>query len=115
MRAGFGGDGEAQEESPESQDAKRMIDAMRSCAVTQTSRSLARIPEELAYTKLHARLADSPRAARYFALRLLADPRDALVLRLGPRFAPLYALAGPFLAIWRRLSRRGAASGEHDQ
>ena len=44
-------------------------------------------------------------------LPAIADPRDAVTLRLSPRFAPVYALAGPLLAL-RRFMKRGKAAGQ---
>lgn len=73
-----------------------------------TQRSLAGLPAELAFRLFLARLAPGGRARAFELLDLTSDPRDAAVLGLGPRFAPLYAALGPFLALRRMTKARRA-------
>lgn len=71
-----------------------------------TRRSLASMPAELAYRLFLARLAPDWRGRGFELLDLTSDPRDAALLGLGPRFAPLYAVIGPALALHRMVRRR---------
>jgi hypothetical protein len=68
-------------------------------------RSLAKLRPELASLGLLMRLATNWRSRANELLFTLSDPRDVYALGLGPRYAPVYALAGPVLAIRRRLAR----------
>lgn len=77
---------------------------------TPVKRSLARLPRELANMRFVMRLSSNWRGKSYGLLRGLCDPRDVAVLGLGLRWAPLYGLAGPFLAVRRFLRRRAAGA-----
>lgn len=73
-----------------------------------TRRSLAGLPAELSYRLFLARLAPGWRGKAFELLDLTSDPRDAALLGLGLRFAPVYAAAGPVLALCRMVQRRSA-------
>ena len=70
-----------------------------------TTRTFSRLPLEFANLSLVVRRLPGWRARGYALLQALSDPRDASTLQLGPRFAVLYGLAGPMLALSRYLAR----------
>ena len=74
-------------------------------------RSLARLPAELAFLRLALRDLPGWRGKARQLLLTLSQPRDALSLRLSPRFAAVYALIGPFLSFFRFI-RRGIRTPE---
>lgn len=88
-------------------DANRILADMERPANLPTARSLALLPGELAFRLFLMRLSPGWRGKGYELLRATSDPRDVAVLGLGKRYAALYALAGPFLAIRRFLLARG--------
>ena len=69
------------------------------------ARNIARLPVEIANLRFVLGLMPSWRAKAYEWLRSICDPRDALLLRLSPRFAVLYAIAAPIFSIWRLVTR----------
>lgn len=88
--------------------ASRILADMEHPVDMPSSRSLALLPGELAFRLFLWRLSPGWRGKAYELLRATSDPRDVSVLGLGRRFASLYALVGPFLAIRRfALSGRG--------
>jgi hypothetical protein len=91
-------------------DAARIVVRMIRAEGVPAGRSWAQLPFELAYNSLVVRHLPGWRGKARQLLILLSDPRDALALRLSPRFAPVYAVAGPVLSLWRYL-RRGKAPG----
>ncbi len=70
---------------------------------TPTKRSLARLPREIANLRFVMRLSSHWRGKAYAVLRTVSDPRDAELLGLGVRWAWLYGLLGPLLAVRRFL------------
>lgn len=87
--------------------ANRILADMEHPTNLPTARSLALLPGELAFRLFLMRLSPGWRGKGYELLRATSDPRDVAVLRLGKRFAALYALAGPLLAIRRFVLARG--------
>jgi len=93
-------------------DAARIVDRMIRAESIPAHRSLAQLPVEFAYNSLVVRHLPGWRGKARQLLLALSDPRDAVSLRLGPAFAPVYALAGPFLSLGRFLRRdKGALAG----
>jgi hypothetical protein len=88
-------------------DAARIVGRMTRAEGIPAGRTLAQLPLELAYNSLVLRHLPGWRGKARQLLIALSDPRDALTLRLGPRFAPVYALAGPVLSLLR-FARRSA-------
>jgi hypothetical protein len=84
----------------------RIAAAMERAEGITVARSWARVPLELRHLLFVLRLTEGWRGKATEIVLALADPRDAVSLRLSPRFAPVYALAGPLLAL-RRFARRG--------
>lgn len=70
------------------------------------ARTFSRLPRELRHLRFVLRLTPGWRGKTTELLLALADPRDAVSLRLSPRFAPVYAVLGPLLAL-ARLVKRG--------
>jgi len=91
-------------------DAARIVERLQRAEGIPVGRSLAQLPVEIAINSLVMRHLPGWRGKARQLLIALSDPRDAVTLRLGPRFAPLYVLIGPFLSFFRFLIRgRGAA------
>ena len=80
---------------------QRIIADMEAPHDLPTTRSLALLPGEVAFRLFLARLSPGAKGKAYELLRATSDPRDVSLLRLGARFAPLYVLVGPVLAIRR--------------
>ena len=95
---------------PTGADAARIVLRMIRAEGGVAGRSLARLPLELAYNSLVLRHLPGWRGKARQLLIAMSDPRDALTLRLSPRFGVVYALLGPFLSLWRFV-RRGKAAG----
>lgn len=87
-------------------DFERIARVMATGQGFPTTRTFSRLPKELGKLAFVLRLTPGWRGKGYEILRALSDPRDAVSLRLSPRFAVVYALAGPILAL-RRYIRRG--------
>lgn len=68
----------------------------------RTSKSMLR---ELAMLRFQVRMGGDMTFAMNELIRFLCDPRDALTLRRGLAWLPLYILLGPFLALRRFLTR----------
>lgn len=68
-------------------------------------RTLASLPAELRFRLFLMRIAPSWTGKLFEILRGLADPRDIAVIGLDRRFATVYALCGPVLALRRLLTR----------
>jgi len=85
--------------------AKRICDDMEAPAGIPQSRSLAALSAELANLRFLLEISPPGAARRYALLRTVSDPRDAYSLGLTSRFAPLYAAAGPLLALARWAAR----------
>jgi hypothetical protein len=90
---------------PGSEEAARLCRDMDRARSVGRSRTLARLPRELSFVAFQMRQVSGWRARLWYVWHALADPRDALVL--GGRELPalIYALIGPFLALWRYLRR----------
>lgn len=86
-------------------DAARIVGRMVRAEGIPVGRHLSQLPLELAYNLLILRHIPGWRGKARQALLALADPRDAVGLRLSPRFAPLYAALGPFLSLFRFVKR----------
>lgn len=86
-----------------------ILGSMQARTHVPVERSLGRLPVEIANFRFTQRLQPGLRAKAYDLLLFASDPRDVMTLRLGPRFAPIYALAGPLLSLARfaGLARRG--------
>lgn len=80
---------------------QRIIADMEAPHDLPTERSLALLPGEVAFRLFLARLSPGAKGKGYELLRATSDPRDVGLLGLGVRFAPLYVLIGPLLAIRR--------------
>jgi len=93
-----------------SRDFVRIVRVMERGEDFPTARTFARLPHELRHLLFVLRLTPGWRGKAYEFLRALSDPRDAVSLRLGPRFAVVYALAGPILALRRFIRRSGAGT-----
>jgi hypothetical protein len=89
-------------------DFARIAAVMERGENVSVARTPARLPLELRQLAFVLRVTGGWRGKAYEILRALADPRDAVSLRLSPRFAVVYALAGPLLSLWR-FARRGKA------
>jgi len=89
-------------------DAARIVRRMTRAEGIPVGRTLSQLPVELAYNFLVMRHLPGWRGKARQLLIAVSDPRDAVSLRLSPRFAPLYAVAGPLLSMWRFV-RRGKA------
>jgi hypothetical protein len=109
LLACIAGKGDAAGDARSRQAADRIAARMEDPAAFPTARSFARLPGEIANELFLMRLADSWPGRAYQLLNLLADPRDARVLKLGPRWAPVYALLGPLLSVARYLRRPTSA------
>jgi hypothetical protein len=94
-----------------SRDFAWMVGMMERGENMTVERTWSRLPLELRHLRFILRLTPGWRAKGNELLLALADPRDAVSLRLGPRFAPLYALAGPLLAL-RRFIKRDKSTAE---
>jgi len=94
-------------------DAARIVRRMVRAEGIPVGRSLARLPEELAYHSLVLRHLPGWRGKMRQLLIALSDPRDAITLRLSPRFTFVYWLAGPVLSL-SRFVRRGRGIEETD-
>ena len=79
----------------------QIISGMENPRRFPTRRSLASLPAELAFRLFLARLSPGLAGKGYEVLRGLTDTRDVAALGLGASFAPLYAIAGPYLAFKR--------------
>ena len=86
--------------------AARVIAALQAPRDHSQTRTLARLPFELGLLLSVVPLVSGWRGVAYETLLALADPRDAVSLRLTPRFAAVYAVTGPILALFR-YARRG--------
>jgi hypothetical protein len=84
-------------------DVRRIIANLEAAEPMPTRRRLGSVRQELHYVAFAMRLAQDHRAKAYQILRLLSDPRDVALLKLGRRWRYLYALVGPFLAAARFL------------
>jgi hypothetical protein len=71
-------------------------------------RTVSRLPVDLANLVFKQALQPGLGARAYSLLLFASDPRDVTTLRLGARFAVLYGLAGPMLALSRYLRRKVA-------
>ena len=87
-------------------EAARIVRRMVRAQGIPVGRSLAQLPLELGLLWLVIRHLPGWRGKARQMLLALADPRDALTLRLGPRFAAVYWLAGPVLSLVRSVQRR---------
>jgi hypothetical protein len=87
-------------------DAARIVRRLVRAEGIPVGRSLAQLPVELAYNSLVVRHLPGWRGKARQLLLALSDPRDAVSLRLSPKFAPLYAIIGPFLS-FLRFAKRG--------
>lgn len=83
--------------------AERVIADMENPSDVPTSRTLALLPGELRFRLFLARLSPNRKAKAFELLRAFSDPRDVELLGLGARWAWLYGLIGPLLAIRRFL------------
>ena len=70
-----------------------------------TTRSLRRLRDEYSNVRFLMRLSSDARCKAYQVFRSASDPRDIAILGLGKKWVPVYALAGPPLAVWRFLTR----------
>lgn len=86
-------------------EVRRIVADMEAPHELPTGRTLATLGAELRFRRFLVGLSPGWRGKAYEVLRATADPRDVRVLRLGPAFAPLYVLAGPFLALGRLVVR----------
>jgi hypothetical protein len=89
-------------------DFARIVAAMERAEGITRARSWSRVPLELRHLLFVLRLTEGWRGKGNELVLALADPRDAVSLRLSPRFVAVYALAGPLLAL-RRFLRRDKA------
>jgi len=94
-----------------SRDFAWMVGMMERGENMAVERTWSRLPLELRHLRFLLKLNPGWGAKGNELLLALADPRDAVSLRLGPRFAPLYALAGPFFAL-RRFLKRGKSAAD---
>ncbi|MGE3691699.1 MAG: nucleotidyltransferase family protein [Novosphingobium sp.] len=88
----------------------RIVAGMEDPRRFPTRRSLASLPAEAAFRAFLARLSPGLRGKGYELIRGLCDPRDVATLGLGARYAPLYAVAGPLLALKRFAVRQATAA-----
>jgi hypothetical protein len=86
-------------------DAVRIIRRMLPGTESPPGRRLSSLATELGNHFLVIRHLPGWRGKARQILLALSDPRDAASLRLGPRFAPLYGLLGPFLSLFRFVMR----------
>jgi hypothetical protein len=86
----------------------RVLASMEALTDISAERTVSRLPVDLADLVLKQTLQPSLRARAYSLMLFASDPRDILTLRLGTRFAVLYGLAGPLLALSRYLRRKVA-------
>jgi hypothetical protein len=91
-------------------EAARIVRRMVRAEGIPAGRSLALLPLEIGHHLLVMRHLPGWRGKARQMLLALADPRDALKLRLGPRFAAVYWLAGPVLSLARLLKRQRVSS-----
>ena len=100
---------------PASADVARIARSMVELRGHSTKRTLARLPLELNHLLFVLRQLSGWRSRAYELLLALSDPRDAVSLQLGPRFAIIYALLGPVLALGRFLKRQRAQGSPAQQ
>jgi hypothetical protein len=93
--------------------ANRILADMENPTDMPSSRSFALLTREFGFRLFLMRLSPGWRGKGYELLRAVADPRDVSILRLGKRFAPIYALTGPFLALRRLALSRADTHGPH--
>jgi len=91
---------------PISRDAAWIVREIVEMRRISPARTFSRLPLELANMSLVLRHLPGWRARGYTLLQALSDPRDALTLKLGTRYAVLYGFAGPLLALSRFLRRK---------
>lgn len=89
---------------------KRIVADMEDPTDIPTARTFSQLAGEIGFRSFLMRLSPGWRGKGYELLRALSDPRDVSALGLSKRFAPLYMIAGPFLALGR-LARRQKAHG----
>lgn len=93
------------EQTRPSRDFERIVRAMERGRQVSVKRTWSRVPLELRQLLFVMRLVPGWRGKANEVLLTIGDPRDAVSLRLSPRFAVVYALAGPMLALGRFLKR----------
>jgi len=81
------------------------VRAMERGRQVSVKRTWSRVPLELRQLLFVMRLVPGWRGKANEILLTVGDPRDAVSLRLSPRFALVYGLAGPLLALGRFLKR----------
>lgn len=86
-------------------DFARIAQVMQRGEEVSTTRTLSRLPLELRQLLFVLRLTPGWRGRAIEIVLALSDPRDAVSLRLSPRFSAVYALAGPLLALLRFIKR----------
>lgn len=92
--------------APWDRETVRILADMENPVSLPTGRTLAGLPQELAFRVFLLRLSPGLAGKGYEVLRALSDPRDAALLGLPRAFAPLYALLGPLLALLRLGTRK---------
>ncbi|MEP7222667.1 MAG: nucleotidyltransferase family protein [Novosphingobium sp.] len=85
--------------------AQRILADMENPVDLPSSRSLSGLWGELRFLRFLMRLSPGLRGKGVQFLLSASDPRDVDVLRLDARFAPVYAVLGPALALWRGIRR----------
>lgn len=90
---------------PARREVARIARAMEELRDIPAARSFARLPTELGQLLFVLRLSSGWRDRANEVLLALSDPRDAVSLQLGTRFAIVYGLLGPVLSL-RRFIRR---------
>ncbi len=88
-------------------DVNRVIHDMEHLSERRTSRSFAKLPEEIGDLMYLMRISSGWADRADHLLRMLCDPRDVYALGLGRNMAPVYAVAGPLLSLGRFFSRLG--------
>lgn len=96
------------EAAPDARTARIVAD-MEAPVSLPTGRTLAGMPQELAFRAFLFRLSPGLRGKGYEVLRALSDPRDAALLGLPQGLAPLLALVGPPLSLLRLFTRKNEA------
>ncbi|MEP6867920.1 MAG: nucleotidyltransferase family protein [Novosphingobium sp.] len=85
--------------------AGRILSDMEDPVDLPSSRSLSGLWVELRFLRFLMRLSPGLRGKGVQFLLTASDPRDVSALGLSARFAPIYSVLGPLLAVWRGVRR----------
>ncbi|MEO6387289.1 MAG: nucleotidyltransferase family protein [Croceibacterium sp.] len=87
-------------------DVWRIVDYLHQSEAIPTERTLASLPIEFWYHSLSMRHLPGWRGKAHELLVAACNPVDTITLKIGPRLAPVYFVAGPVLALSRLVARR---------